>query len=90
VVSELYGDFLMTWVYLAVSERFPAQRYIGHTTALDRRIDEHDAGLCHATKPYPPWHVVVAIAFIDHRRAIEFEGYLKSGSGRAFANRHLW
>jgi hypothetical protein len=32
---------------------------------------------------------VVAIEFTDENRAIRFERYLKSGSGRAFAKRHF-
>jgi hypothetical protein len=31
----------------------------------------------------------VFIAFPDEQRAIQFERYLKSGSGRAFAKRHF-
>jgi len=34
--------------------------------------------------------MVVAIGFSDSERALEFEEYLKSGSGIAFARRHFW
>jgi len=33
--------------------------------------------------------VDVVVEFSDERRAIAFEQYLKSGSGGAFAKRHL-
>jgi len=33
--------------------------------------------------------MVVCLEFATERRAIEFERYLKSGSGRAFAKRHF-
>jgi len=33
--------------------------------------------------------VAVVIEFADEHRAIEFEKYLKSGSGVAFSKRHL-
>jgi hypothetical protein len=36
-----------------------------------------------------PWELVVAIEFAEERRAVAFENYLKSGSGRAFAKRHF-
>ncbi|HKE83020.1 MAG TPA: hypothetical protein VKB50_04665 [Vicinamibacterales bacterium] len=36
-----------------------------------------------------PRSVDVVIEFADERRAIAFERYLKSGSGAAFAQRHL-
>jgi hypothetical protein len=33
--------------------------------------------------------VIVVVAFANERRAIDFEKYLKSGSGCAFAVRHF-
>jgi hypothetical protein len=36
-----------------------------------------------------PWELDVLIQFSDERRAMAFERYLKSGSGVAFAKRHL-
>jgi hypothetical protein len=30
------------------------------------------------------------LAFSDETKAIQFESYLKSGSGRAFAKKRLW
>ena len=29
-------------------------------------------------------------AFVDETMVADFEKYLKSGSGRAFANKHFW
>jgi hypothetical protein len=34
--------------------------------------------------------MVAYFAFVDEKTAVAFERYLKSGSGRAFAKRHLW
>jgi hypothetical protein len=34
--------------------------------------------------------MVVFLRFEDDARAWEFERYLKSGSGRAFAKKHFW
>ena len=39
---------------------------------------------------YKPWRLVAYVAFLDKAKAEGFERYLKSGSGCAFANRHLW
>jgi len=36
-----------------------------------------------------PWIIDVIVEFSDERRATGFEKYLKSGSGGAFAKRHL-
>lgn len=84
------SHFQMTYVYLLQSKRFPKHRYVGKTNDLERRIPEHNAGKCASTQPYRPWELVVAIAFTNRHRALEFERYLKSGSGHAFANRHFW
>jgi hypothetical protein len=36
-----------------------------------------------------PWRLVTYIAFSDEKKAVAFEKYLKSHSGRAFANKRL-
>ena len=41
------------------------------------------------TAKYKPWKLELYIAFSDEKRAIAFEKYLKSGSGRAFSARHF-
>jgi hypothetical protein len=42
--------------------------------------------MTHTSKHRP---IDVVIEFSDERRVLAFEHYLKSGSGVAFANRHL-
>jgi len=42
------------------------------------------------TSKYKPWKLIGYHAFTDKRRAQEFEYYLKSGSGKAFANKRFW
>jgi hypothetical protein len=41
------------------------------------------------TRRWTPWRVIVVVAFAGEKRALEFERYLKSGSGCAFAARHF-
>jgi len=41
------------------------------------------------TAKHRPWELVVAVEFANEDRALAFERYLKSGSGRAFAKRHF-
>jgi putative endonuclease len=80
----------MFYVYLLQSEAFPNKRYTGFTTDLKSRVKTHnDGGSVHTAK-YRPWKIVSYQAFADERRAREFEHYLKSGSGRAFAKKRLW
>jgi hypothetical protein len=42
-----------------------------------------------AHSKFRPWVLVAYFAFVSEKRAIAFEKYLKSGSGRAFAKRHF-
>jgi putative endonuclease len=44
----------------------------------------------HQPENYHPWKLVSYTAFADETKAAAFEKYLKSGSGRAFADRRLW
>jgi len=56
---------------------------------LARRLEAHNAGRCLHTASGRPWQIDVIVEFADEKRAIAFERYLKSGSGCAFAARHL-
>ena len=80
----------MFYVYLIQSEPFPDQRYVGFATDLRARLATHDAGGSVHTAKYKPWTLISYHAFAEERRAREFEYYLKSGSGRAFARKRLW
>ncbi len=63
--------------------------YVGLTEDVSRRVEWHNPGRCSHAAKYRPWALVVAVEFADEARAIAFEKYLKSGSGRAFAKRHF-
>ncbi len=79
----------MYYVYLIKSVKFPEQKYVGRTTDVERRLTEHNNGDSPHTSKYRPWEMECFIAFKDKAKACQFESYLKSGSGRAFAARHL-
>ena len=76
-------------VYILRSLSEPKRPYIGLTHDVRARLADHNAGRCPHTARYRPWHLHVTIELPDEQRAIEFERYLKSGSGRAFAKRHF-
>ena len=63
--------------------------YTGVTSNVASRLRFHNAGLCRHTANGRPWEVDVIVQFADEARAVAFERYLKSGSGMAFAKRHL-
>jgi len=63
--------------------------YTGCTNNLEERIQRHNSGQILSTKGKLPVKILTYIAFTDKYKAYNFERYLKRGSGRAFANRHL-
>jgi putative endonuclease len=77
------------FVYILRNGESPPRYYTGHTSNVARRHAEHNAGSCIHTAKHRPWSIDVVIEFADEKRAIAFERYLKSGSGVAFAQRHL-
>jgi putative endonuclease len=77
------------YVYLLESGAPQGGFYTGMTDDLAARLAAHNAGQVSSTRRGRPWAIRVAIAFRDPVRAAAFERYLKSGSGRAFAIRHL-
>lgn len=76
------------FVYLLASERNQL-RYVGITDNVNRRLEVHNSGGSSFTAPHRPWRLVVAVEFPTELRARQFERYLKTGSGRAFAKRHF-
>ena len=75
------------YVLRRVSNR--TRYYTGVTSDWRTRLDAHNSGKCSHTASGRPWIVDVVVEFTDERRAVTFERYLKSGSGVAFAKRHL-
>ncbi len=80
----------MKHVYLIQSISHPEQRYTGIAADLDARLTAHNEGRSKHTSKYRPWKLVTAVTFTDDKKAQVFEIYLKTGSGRAFANKRLW
>jgi len=79
----------MFYTYVLQSVDFPKETYRGHTSDLKVRLVEHNAGQCPHTSKYKPWRIKFYAAFETLKLAQEFERYLKSGSGHAFAKRHF-
>jgi len=76
-------------VYVLKNGDTPPRYYTGLTADVQARHVAHNAGKCFHTAKHRPWSIDVVIEFSDEPRAVAFERYLKSGSGVAFAQRHL-
>jgi len=80
----------MLYVYLIRSIPLPDQVYVGITHDLKNRLAVHNAGGSLHTSKYKPWELIVYMGFKEEDKARNFEKYLKSGSGHAFAKKRLW
>ena len=79
----------MKYVYLLESIKYPSETYVGLTDDLRARVAAHNGGQAKHTSKYKPWRLVTYLGFSDAAKATEFERYLKSSSGRAFAKKRL-
>jgi putative endonuclease len=79
----------MKYVYILASSAESGRFYVGLTDDLRKRLQTHNEGSVSHTSKYRPWTLKTYLAFSDIEKAVAFERYLKSGSGRAFAKRHL-
>lgn len=63
--------------------------YTGFTTNLENRMKQHNENIGGYTKGRGPWELAWYSVFSKRRLAENFERYLKSGSGFAFARKRL-
>jgi putative endonuclease len=77
------------YVYILQSLSHPGQIYTGVTGNLKQRRSDHNKGRVTHSSKFTPWEIRTATAFKSKERAMAFDRYLKSGSGRAFLNRHF-
>jgi putative endonuclease len=79
----------MKYVYFLESVGCPDQIYVGLTDDLRARLKIHNAGGSPHTSKYRPWRLVTYVEFSEQSKAVAFERYMKSSSGRAFAKKRL-
>ena len=84
------GGMVPAMYYVYLIEGAFGHRYVGFTTDLRRRIDDHNQGRLPNTRRYRPWSLRTYLAFSHKKQALGFETHIKAGSGHAFAKRHLW
>ena len=63
--------------------------YTGVTEDLAQRLKDHNSGSSKYSNTKRPYKLVWYGVFKDKSKAIQFEKYLKHGSGFAFARKHL-
>lgn len=70
----------MYYVYVLQSSK-DSSLYIGYTSNLEKRFNEHNQGLSQATKYKRPYKLLFYEAFLSKGDARNREDYLKSGWG---------
>jgi putative endonuclease len=79
----------MHYVYLLNSIPYPDKFYVGYTLDVHDRLNVHNEGGSVYTKDHRPWEVIFYCCFSSKAKALAFEKYLKTHSGRAFAQKRL-
>ena len=77
------------YVYMLRSLGDPDRYYVGLTQDLQARLHSHNSTQVPYTAKFAPWQIETAVAFRDKEKAVAFERYLKSHSGRGFASKHF-
>jgi predicted GIY-YIG superfamily endonuclease len=77
------------YVYILESLGTDGKYYVGYTEDLKERVRRHNNGEVPHTNKFRPWKFKTAVAFADKTHALDFERYLKTASGRAFAKKRL-
>jgi predicted GIY-YIG superfamily endonuclease len=79
----------MFYAYILRSEMNPERFYYGFTTDLKKRLTAHNQGENLSTKTGSPWALAWYGGFGSESAALDFERYLKTASGKAFARKRL-
>jgi predicted GIY-YIG superfamily endonuclease len=79
----------MYYAYILRSEKDPTVVYHGFTEDLRKRLETHNRGGNRSTSAMRPWRLVWYGGFETETAALNFERYLKTASGKAFARKRL-
>lgn len=78
----------MYYVYILQSQK-DKSFYAGYSENLKQRLKDHEWRSPKYSSSKAPFTLVWYCEFRDKKKALDFEKYLKSGSGFAFARKRL-
>lgn len=87
-MAQCYNLDMLFYTYALESLR-DKKRYIGYTTNLRQRLEQHNKGLSLATKPRLPMKLIYFEACTNQQDAERREEYLKTTRGRRFLAKRL-
>lgn len=80
----------MYYIYVLQSIEYSTKQYTGFTQNLKQRLADHNSGKNISTKKSCPWKIIYYCAISSKIKALSFEKYLKSPSGKAFLSKHIF
>ena len=78
----------MYYVYILQSTKDKSY-YYGSTADLKKRLIDHNSGKVTYTSAHKPYKIIWYCSFNSKQKALDFEKYLKSSSGYAFAKKRF-
>jgi putative endonuclease len=63
--------------------------YRGHCKDLQKRLDQHNAGMTVSLRPYLPFEIIYFEQFETEIEAVKREKYFKTSRGREFLKKTL-
>ena len=72
-----------------VLESNSGNRYTGHTENIEKRLFEHNNGMCKTTKADRNWQLVYSERYPTRSEAMKREKWLKTGAGRVYLDTTL-
>jgi len=90
LMQETHRNFdRIFYTYILRSEQNPERFYYGFSSDLKMRLKVHNQGGNVSTKNGVPWTLAWYGGFESESAAIDFERYLKTASGKAYARKRL-
>ena len=86
-VTKFFFVFMI--IVYALKNKVNEEVYVGITSSLDRRLNEHNTGKNRYTKAFMPWFVFYTEKLPDFASARKREKYLKSSSGKRFLKKFI-
>lgn len=74
----------MNYYVYAIKSLIKTYIYVGLTSSIEKRIDQHNKGQNRSTKAYKPFKLIYSETFNTREEARKREIYLKSGIGKEF------
>lgn len=88
-VCSTKPSFIDMWYVYVLKSTVKDWMYIGYSSNLKSRVEQHNSGNVQSTKHYAPFELEAYVAVKTKQKAIELEKYFKTGSGKAVLKKRI-